>query len=67
MENGFGRQNDVDPRSKFDKADALTTRYMVAFAGHEYDATCEQAGDLLESHFESLALNGHDVLFIAVG
>src|ERR1035438_1696398 len=62
----FGTEQDVDSRTEFDEADALTSGHLIAGFLAENDTAGNQAGDLLEDHRGAAALHGDDVLLIGL-
>src|ERR1035441_3248914 len=62
----FGTEQHVDPRTKLDEADALTSGDPIAGLLAENDAPGDQAGDLLEDDRGAVALDGDDVLLIGL-
>ena len=64
MENRFGRHNHIDPRTKFNEADALPAFHGAALAQVEDNAPCQQPGNLLKRNLDAVAAHGHHVLLI---
>src|ERR1017187_6589268 len=62
----FRTEQDVDARTEFDEADALTGGDSIAGLLAENDTAGDQAGDLLEDHRGADALHGDDVLLIGL-
>src|ERR1019366_10425946 len=62
----FGTEQDIDARTEFDEADALTSGDPIAGLLAENDAPGDQAGDLLEDDRGAVALDGDDVLLIGL-
>src|SRR6266581_1571234 len=66
-QNCLRRKNDIRPRSKLDETHSLPTFHSIALAIIKYDASSDQAGNLLEHNLHPVAAHRRDVLLVAVG